>query len=160
MISTFLFIAHLLVHPFHVSVSDIKYKEEQKAIQISTRIFLDDLEVSLRNFSGDEKLNITAKEEWVFVNEELEKYVLENLKLSDDKGEMESKYIGAEIEDDVMWIYVEIEKVRKLKTIKVWNSLLVESFGDQENLIHFRAFDKVKSERVYKGDMERTFEWE
>ncbi len=160
MISTFLFFAHLLIHPFHVSVSDIKYKEDQKAIQISTRIFLDDLEVALRNFSGTEKMNITAKEEWEFVNDQLKKYLLENLKLSDEKGEMETNYIGAEIEDDVMWIYVEIEKVRKLKTIKVWNSLLVESFGDQENLVHFRAFDKVKSERLYKGDVERSFQWD
>lgn len=160
MVATFLFITHLLVHPFHVSVSDIKYKEEQKVIQISTRIFLDDLEVALRTYSGNEKLNISAKEEWGFVNEQLKEYVLENMKLTNEKGEMEANYIGAEMEEDVMWIYIEIEKVKKLKTITVWNSLLVESFGDQENLVHFRAFEKVKSERLYKGDVQRVFNWE
>lgn len=148
-----------MVHPFHVSVSDIKYKEDQKAIQISTRIFLDDLEVALRNYSGNEKLNITNKEEWIFINEQLGMYVLENLKLSDKKGDMKMDYIGAEIEDDVMWVYVEIEKVKKLESITVWNSLLTESFDDQENLIHFRAFDNVKSERLYRGEEERVFEW-
>jgi hypothetical protein len=160
MISTLLFIFQIAIHPFHVSVSDIKYKEEQKVIQISTRIFLDDLEVALRTFSGNEKLNITAKEEWDFVNEQLGKYVLENLKLSNEKGEMETKYIGAEIEDEVIWIYVEIEKVKKLKTVKVWNSMLTESFDDQENLVHFRAYNDVKSERFYRGEEEKVFVWE
>lgn len=148
------------MHPFHVSVSDIKYKEDQKAIQISTRIFLDDLEIALRSYSGNEKLNITAKEEWGLVNDQLKNYVLENLKLSDNKGELKANYIGAEIENDVMWMYIEIEKVRKLNTVKVWNSLLVEIYNDQENIVHFRAFDKVKSERLYKGDVEREFKWE
>ena len=53
-----------LAHPFHVSVSDIKYKEEQKAIQISTRIFLDDLEVALQAFTGNEALDIVDKSNW------------------------------------------------------------------------------------------------
>lgn len=149
----------IVLHPFHVSVSDIKYKEDQRAIQISTRIFLDDLEVALRTYSGNEKLDITVKEEWDYVNEQLAKYVLENVKLSDDKGEMDTKYIGAEIEDEVMWVYIEIEKVKKLKTVKVWNSLLTESFDNQENLIHFRAFDEVKSERLYRGEEEKVFVW-
>ena len=151
---------HSLIHPFHVSVSDIKYKEDQKAIQVSTRIFLDDLEIALRRYSGNAKLNITEEDEWDMINDHLRGYVMENLKLSDEKGVMSGTYIGAEIEDDVMWVYIEIEKVRKLKTIKVWNSLLFEVFGDQENLVHFRAFDKVKSERLYKGEGERVFSWE
>ncbi|MFK7951758.1 MAG: DUF6702 family protein [Ekhidna sp.] len=160
MISTLLFIAHLFVHPFHVSVSDIKYKKDQKAIQISTRIFLDDLEVSLRSYSGNEKLNITAKSDWDLVNEHLKNYMLENLRISNEKGEMEANYIGAEIEEDVMWVYLEIEKVKKLKTVKVLNSLLMESFSDQENMVHFRAFDKVKSERIRKGNLVRVFDWD
>ncbi len=149
-----------LVHPFHVSVSDIKYKEDKKVLQISMRIFLDDLELALQAYSGNEKLDITKKENWVFVNENLERYVLDRLKLWDEKGkEFELNYVGAEIEEDVMWCYIEIEKVKKLKQVKVWNSILHEVWNDQENLVHFRAFDDVQSARLYKGEDTEVFEW-
>ena len=160
MVSVVLFAFQLWIHPFHVSVSDIKYKEDQKAIQVSSRIFLDDLEVALRVFSGNEKLDITKKENWDFVDENLGKYMLKNLKLYNEKGQLELNYIGAEIEGDVMWAYVEATKVKKLRSITVWNSILTEAYDDQENIVHFRAFEKVKSERLYKGGEEVSFTWD
>lgn len=156
-----LLIVNLWVHPFHVSVSDIKYKEDQKALQISTRIFLDDLELALQAYSGREKLDIVEKSNWDFVDEQLEKYVLERLKLWDEKDRAyELNYVGAEIEDDVMWVYVEIEKVKKLEKVTIWNAILHEVWADQENLVHFRAFEDVQSARLYKGDDSEVFEWE
>ena len=150
-----------LVHPFHVSVSDIKYKEEEKAIQISTRIFLDDLEEGLKAYSNREQLDITSSDEWDFVNETLRSYLLDNVSLRDEKDKpYELNYIGAEIEDDVMWCYLEIEKVKKLKTVHYTNTILHEVFADQENLVHFRAYDEVKSARLFKGEPSKKFSWE
>ncbi|MEO9869011.1 DUF6702 family protein [Ekhidna sp.] len=161
MISLALIFFQSLLHPFHVSVSDIKYKEDKKALQISTRIFLDDLELALQTYSGNEKLDIAKAEDWNFVKENLKPYILERLKLWDEKGEAyELNYIGAEIEDDVMWCYIEIEKVKKLKQVKVSNTILHEVWGDQENLVHFRAFDDVQSARLYKGDESEIFSWD
>ncbi|MEQ9008605.1 MAG: hypothetical protein RLP12_12020, partial [Ekhidna sp.] len=143
------------------SVSDIKYKEDQKVIQISTRIFLDDLELALRAYTGNGNLDIVAEESWDFVNENLERYLLDRMKLWDEKERAyELNYIGAEIEEDVMWCYIEIEKVKKLKQVKVRNSILHEVWGDQENLVHFRAFDDVHSARLFEGKDTEVFEWE
>jgi len=160
MISAVLFVVQSLLHPFHVSVSEVKYKEEEKAIQISVRIFLDDLEVAIQEYSGNKTMDITLKENWEFINENLSKYIPEKFKVYDEKGEFDVNYLGAEIEGEVMWAYMEIEKVKKLRTITIWNSLLHETFDDQENLIHFRAFDKVKSARLFKGKDQRVFVWE
>ena len=160
MFISILILIQSVLHPFHVSVSEVKYKEDIKALQISTRIFLDDLEVAMQTYIGDETLDIMKAENWTIVNEHLHTYLLENIKCYDAKGMLDLKYVGAEIEDDVMWAYLEIEKVKKLKTITIWNSVLTESFDDQENLIHFRAFDKVKSARLFKGTEQEVFNWE
>lgn len=161
MVTLVLILFQSVFHPFHVSVSDIKYKEDKKAIQISTRIFLDDLEMALRAYTGNEKLDILDQGSWDFINTNLEKYLLDRMKLWDEKGrEYELNYIGAEIEEDVMWCYIEIEKVKKLEQVKVWNSILHEVWSDQENLVHFRAFDKVQSARLLKGEDTEVFEWE
>lgn len=158
---TFLIFFQSLVHPFHVSVSDIKYKEDKKAIQISTRMFLDDLELALQAYSGNETLDITKESDKEFVKQTLKSYVLERMELWDEKGKAyELNYIGSEIEEDVMWCYIEIEKVRKLKSVKVSNRLLQEVWEDQENLVHFRAFDEVKSARLYRGEDTEVFEWD
>ena len=149
-----------LMHPFHVSVSDIKYKEDQKAIQVSTRIFLDDLELALQEYTGDDKLDIMKEDRWEFINENLKKYVLEKMVMTDAKGKRyELNYIGAEIEEEVMWCYLEIEKVKKLQSVTVTNKILHEVWSDQENLVHFRAFDKVKSARLYYGQDSKEFSW-
>ncbi len=151
----------LMVHPFHVSVSDINYKEDQKTLQISTRIFLDDLELALRTYTGSENLDITDENNWIFVNENLKLYLLEHIKLWNGKGsEYEINYVGAEIEDNVMWTYLEIKKIKKLRRVKVYNSVLHEVWGDQENLVHFRAFDDVWSARLYKYSDVAVFEWD
>jgi hypothetical protein len=46
---TFLYSFLLLLHPIHLSVSEINYSEKDKALQITSRIFLDDLELSIQN---------------------------------------------------------------------------------------------------------------
>mgnify|MGYP001799664903 CR=1 FL=1 len=158
---TLLILFQALLHPFHVSVSEVKYKEDQKVLQITSRIFLDDLELALRNYSGDELLNITEETSWEQVNENLSRYTVENLKIWDEKGNlMQLNYSGAEIEEYVMYCYLEIEKVKKLKQYKIQNSLLHEVWDDQENIIHFRAFGDVKSERLFKDENVKEFDWE
>ena len=158
---TLLILFQALLHPFHVSVSEVKYKEDQKVLQITSRIFLDDLELALRNYSGDELLNITEESSWEQVNEYLSRYTVENLKIWDEKGNlMQLNYIGAEIEEDVMYCYLEIEKVKKLKQYKIQNSLLHEVWDDQENIIHIRANGDVKSERHNKAEKLKELIWE
>ncbi len=150
----------MVFHPFHVSVTDIKYKQDQKALQLSTRIFLDDLELALQAYSKNEKLDIMKPENWEFINANLETYLLERIVLKDAKNRnYELSYVGAEIEDDVMWCYMEIEKVKKIESVTVTNTILHEVWADQENLVHFRAFEKVRSARLFKGEETETFEW-
>lgn len=161
MISLLLILLNAGLHPFHVSVSDIKFKEDQKAIQISTRIFLDDLELAIRAHSGDDKLDITDDSKWDFINKNLETYLLERIRLWDEKDRAyELNYVGAEIEEDVMWCYLEVEKVKSIEQVKVFNNILHEVWADQENLVHFRAFDDVKSARLFRGDESFVFKWD
>ena len=161
MVSVALIVFQLIFHPFHVSVTEVKYKEDRRSLQISSRIFLDDLELALRGYTGDENLDITDEGDWEFLNERLGNYLVERISFKDQKGrKYPISYVGAEIEEDVMWCYLEIEKVKKLSRIEVTNEVITEVWSDQENLVHFRAFEKVKSARLYKGESSTVFEWE
>ena len=50
------------VHKYYISLCEIEYVEEQKSIQITLGMFIDDLEVTL-NKSNDTILNLATTDE-------------------------------------------------------------------------------------------------
>ncbi len=134
-------------HAFHISVTEILYKPEDKVVQVSVRLFLDDLELALRAETGNQALDIADKSNYDYLSEAVGKYVKKRLRVSSKKP-IPLTYLGFEYEEDVLWCYLESEKVKKFEAIKVENELLTEAFSDQENLVHFRRGGKVKSVRL------------
>jgi hypothetical protein len=51
------------LHPIHVSVTEIEFDEKDKALEIMMRIFIDDLEVALRQDQKDPVLDILNTQE-------------------------------------------------------------------------------------------------
>ena len=144
-----------------MSVAEIKYKEEQKAIQISARFFLDDIELALRAYTGDENLDIGDEANWPLVNMKLGEYLNEKISLKSGKNkDYALNYVGSEIEKYAVWCYLEVDNVKRFDKLIVKNTALQEVLSDQENLVHVRAFNKVKSARLFKGDASKVFSWD
>jgi len=141
-----------LLHPFHVSVTTIHYKADQKVVQVEQSIFLDDLEEALRSFSANKKLNITDDDPEM-LKTMIKRYLSEKFQITVNGQVLALTFVGNEIEldDNVMWCYWEAEKVKKFDRFKVMNSLLTETFNDQENIIHFKSPAGTKSERAGVG---------
>ena len=58
MIVSLLYSLFIYLHPIHLSVTEIQYSEKDNSFQITSRIFIDDLELSIRNKLKQPKLNI------------------------------------------------------------------------------------------------------
>ncbi len=140
MVFSFLF---LLFHPFHVSVCEVVYDEETTAIQISQRIFLDDMEDALQLANDDPKFILmkdSAKS-----HQYLKAYFQGHFKLSLNERSQTYNFLGGEIEDDAIWCYLEITDVKQLESINLTSTLLTEVFDDQKNLVHFKIGGEKKS---------------
>jgi hypothetical protein len=134
-------------HPFHVSVCDIRHNTETQSLEITHKIFLDDLEAALKPLSL-EKLDL-FNEANLFKNEDLIKqYLSERFKVYVNGQAVEFNYLGMEKEETTLWCYVEIPKVKKVKSIEVVNRLLMETYPDQNNLIHVEYNGKLKSMKL------------
>ena len=123
-------------------------------MQITSRMFQDDFEVALdpdRDTNGF--FATTSKEEATGV---LKDYFEENLQVSIDSKPMDHQFLGFEIEDNVVWCYLEIQKVRSVKEVSVKYSVLTETFDDQINLAHIRYQGEVKSLKFQKGQLTGT----
>lgn len=146
-------------HPFHISVTEILHKPEDKAIQMTVRLFQDDMEQGLREFTGNADLDILKKEDSVYLTDIIGQYVLKNLSLT-TKKELTLNYLGFEYENDVIYCYIESVKVKPFDQLTISNRLLTSTFDDQENLVHVKKANKVKSLRMSLNKDVETLKWD
>ncbi|WP_375560393.1 DUF6702 family protein [Bernardetia sp. OM2101] len=159
---TFLLFSFIPKHAMHLSITemDFKTKGEKTEIQISHKIFIDDLENALRkNYSEvfkNSKPNISTTTQ----HKEAEKYIYNYLKKSVDlkvnSKKEEINYIGLEFEDDVIWVYGSIEKSTSIEkeSIFIKNMILMDLFDDQRNMLYLTK-EKTKEFLNFTND-ERT----
>ena len=144
------------LHPFHVSVCDVDFKEESKSIQVSQRIFLDDLEKAL-NEKYDINIAIDDKSTESYRDSIIQVYLFETLNLIIDGKVRNRNYIGNEIEEDAMWCYIEYEGIKKFETLEMTNRVLLETFDDQANIVHFSYGESEKSVKLDKLNFTTVF---
>jgi len=145
-------------HDFHLSRCDIIYNTQEKAIQISLQLFIDDLEMAL-SAKGYENLGICTEKEIPEAEEYIYAYLLEHLQLSIDESPITLDWVGKEVSDDLagIWCYLEVYPDTPRKSIDVRNDLLVEVFADQRNIVKLIYSADQKAHFLFdKKEMEGT----
>lgn len=145
----------LCFHPLHISVTEIEFDEKDKALEIMMRVFIDDLELTLRNNLNQPELDIleprkgmTKEEISKWTDQTVSAYLKERFKISLDNKAQQMTFLGHEKEGDAFIFYIEVSKVKRWKTIQILNSIITETHDDQSNLVHVTVRDKVRSLRL------------
>jgi hypothetical protein len=133
-----------VLHKFYVSVTQIDYVPNKKRIEITSRIFIDDLEKALTK-KYQKKPNITSSNELPEAEEWIKTYIKEKIKVSINKKPQVIEYLAKEVEGDVLIIYTKIAISKKINTFEIYNSLLTETFQDQQNIVHTNINSNKKS---------------
>jgi hypothetical protein len=150
----------LFLHPIHVSVTEMEYSEKNKSLQITTRIFIDDLELSIRKQTGLESLDLIEPQNGMKTDQLVEAYLKEHFKVMIDGKPAKINYLASELEEPAIICYLEIENIKKLKTITVTNTALQETHDDQSNLVHITYRSPVKSYRLVREKPTETYKFE
>jgi hypothetical protein len=148
------------IHPIHVSVTEINYSEKDKALQITSRVFIDDLELAVRAQRNDEELDITKPKGGLTTEKLVSEYISNHLKIKLDGKPQKLKFLGMETEDLAFVCYIEIENVKKIKSIEVFNDVITETHDDQSNLIHITYKGPIKSVRLMRDKPSEVFKFE
>jgi len=146
-------------HPFYVSICEVDYKSETKSLEISLRIFTDDLESTLQDW-GTEKPFLGESNEIAQADSLLKKYILQVLNIEIDNKKQILNYLGKEVEQELTWIYLEAQNIPDFEQITISNRLLLQSFPNQTNLIHVNHRHKIKSLLLSKKNPSDQLEWE
>jgi hypothetical protein len=124
----------VLYHDFYVSLAEIRYNRDSHRLEISMRIFPDDMDRALEGVAGI-KSHLVTELEIPGADSLLQDYLLENFHLEVNGKEIRLAYLGKEPEDDAMWCYLESEMVDTPEEITVRNTILTELFEEQVNII-------------------------
>ena len=133
------------LHDIHISICELEIDSESKALEISQRIFLDDLERALILSTGQNDLNILDPKNPKELDSLIGQYLATNFSIVvNDKNQI-LNYLGSQTKGDVMVVYIEVEKVKKVNSIEIKNTVLMELYPDQITLVHVKKDGKNKS---------------
>ncbi|MCZ2101548.1 MAG: hypothetical protein LC107_08440 [Chitinophagales bacterium] len=133
------------MHDFHVSRCEINYETASGDIQIAAHIFVDDLENALK-LSGYQHCALGTSKENAQSNAIIEQYLQSKLKIETSNKKLKPILLGKELSDDQMalWCYLEVTGIKEVNSLKIDNTILMELFNDQKNIIDFRVNNKKK----------------
>lgn len=122
-------------HEFHMSKCQIEYNVQEKALQMTMHLFIDDLEEALR-LDGIDKLYLCTDKETTDADSLLYGYLQKNFLLQVNQQEAPYDFIGKEQSEDLigLWVYLEITEVEQLEAIDITNRVLIKAFNDQKNI--------------------------
>lgn len=136
---SFLFLAFftltsLSVHKFYTSIYQINYVPQKKMIQITSRIFIDDLNNAIekrfhtKSYIGTDKE--TPQDEVA-----MQKYLAEKFSIKVNGITKPMSFRSKEIEANVLVCYFRITDISKITKLEIENSALTELNADQQNII-------------------------
>lgn len=131
-------------HDYYFSLTEIEFVEDQKSVQIITKIFTDDIEKLLQE-RYDDTIVLDAGNDESNIDLFIIKYLSEKIKIKINDRDYNFKFIGKEYDEFSVYCYMEIDDVDKIEQIKVTNAVLQDQFEKQENLVKVSAYGQNKS---------------
>lgn len=137
-------------HKFYVSIYQVDFVPEKKRVEITARIFMDDLNLALEK-EFKTKTHIGEKTETIQDVVFLQKYLNKHLQVSVDGKEKTLMYLSKETDNNVVIIYLKAEDIKKFKSIKIHNNALLDLYDDQQNIIQTNFYNNKKN-YIFTGD--------
>ncbi|MDG4652247.1 DUF6702 family protein [Chryseobacterium arthrosphaerae] len=135
------------VHPYHVGSVEINYNAKSTTFEVTGRFFLDDLENGLGKKYGA-AFHFNDPKYKTKLNDALQKYCQEYLKLKADNKFLKINYVGYEEDHESVNVFLESEPVAKPKKVEAAVSFLYNLFDDQINIVHIIVNGERKSEKM------------
>jgi len=131
-------------HKFYVGIHQINYSSEKKMLQVTSRIFVDDLNDVLQKKHGG-KFTIGEKTQTPEQIAQMEKYLTSHFAIKIDGKPKQLHYLSYDLESNVIICYFNIRDVSKFKTLYVSNTILFDFVTEQQNIIQTSVNGQKKS---------------
>ncbi|MGN6508097.1 MAG: DUF6702 family protein [Chitinophaga sp.] len=135
------------VHPFYMSVTEIRYNQPRKSLEVSCRIFTDDLENALKKYNHT-SLDLTKPKDRPAADTMIARYLRRHFSLSADGKALPLQYLGYQISEDAVWCFLEHAPMAPFKHLDIHNDVLYAEHDTQGHMIHLIVNDRRKSTKI------------
>jgi len=129
-----------VMHPYFISMTEIEQDKTNNTLEMSVRIFTDDLEKTIRQtYTG--KVDLLNKNEKANSEKLIQAYINKHLIIKADGKVLNFKFDGFESEEGSIWSYFEFDNIGSVKTLEITNTILYDYKEEQVNFMHIKAGD-------------------
>jgi hypothetical protein len=126
----------LSFHDFHVTHTTLHYNSDLENMEITIKVAIEDLELSLDNI----ELRIGTLNEKKSSEEIIKNYFKNHLIIYGNNKIIDYKWVGKEISDNLhdIYIYYEISNFNqneKIKSLMLENTIFIETIHNQSNIV-------------------------
>ncbi|QNL22482.1 hypothetical protein HZR84_11195 [Hyphobacterium sp. CCMP332] len=134
-----------LNHPFYVSIIHVNHNLKTNCLELTFKIFTDDLETGIKYDSG-KILNLYHSSNTKKADSIISDYLKSHFRINISDVPSNLNLVGIETAFDVTEVYFTIDSVKpNIDSIEINCDLLVEEIPEQSNIIHYQIRDKTKS---------------
>jgi hypothetical protein len=156
----FISLSSFVFHKFYVGVYQINYAPEKKMLQITSRIFIDDLNNGVEK-KYKIKSNIGTGKETEADIALLKKYLSENFTIKVNGQSKPITFLSKEVEsNDVLVCYSRIKDVGKIKSLEISNTILTDWNAEQQNITHVSVLGVKKSVLFTESSRKEVLKYE
>tara|TARA_B100000575_G_C23070842_1_gene616746 strand:+ start:629 stop:1135 length:507 start_codon:yes stop_codon:yes gene_type:complete len=130
-------------HNFYVSTTSIVYKEQRQTLEITSQMFIDDIETLLR--LADMDIKMLPDSNIKLIDELIESSLRKYFQIKINKKIVHFDFLGREYKNDIIQCYIEVMIPDNSKDLTIRNRLFFNLFNEQQNIIHFKNQEKRKS---------------
>ena len=128
------------VHKFYMAIYQVNYAPEKKMLQITSRIFIDDLNKTLEK-KYNKKLNLGTNKETAEEIVLVKKYLAQNFIIKVNGQTKPITFLSKELDGDVLVCYSNITGISKITSLEISNSILLDWNTEQQNITHVKVLE-------------------
>lgn len=154
---TLIFLTWLrLFHPFYVSMTEVQHNEKAKRLEVSCKVFSNDLEAMLEK-KYQTSIDILQARDKARIEPLLQDYLQQHLQVQVDGKPVAFRFLGYEIEEDATWCFLEAVKINQVKRLEVKNDILFAQHPTQTNMLHVTVKGRRQSTKLDNPQSQASF---
>ena len=146
------------VHPIYMSVTEIEHNAKEKTLEISCRIFTNDLETQLRQgYKGF--IDLINPKDKAAMNKLVNDYIQKHLSIQVDGKTVALQFLGYEQQEDAINSFYQVNNIALVKKLTITDNILYEYKSEQISLIHVTVNGNRKSTKMVNPEDKVSLEF-
>lgn len=146
------------LHKFYVAIFQVNFASEKKMLQVTSRVFIDDLnDALLKKYKAHTNLGEASQSENDIAL--LKKYFTENFTIAVNGKLKPIEFISHETDNNVFVCYFRVTGIAKVNELEVTAKILFDHVTEQQNIIQTNINGKKETQLLTVDDAVGEFKY-